>query len=214
VDKEGSHYDLAEEMSGASLQLLTPSATKPVYLTKNEWINSLENLKAGYGDTYALIRYKQGHVDEAIDHQLFAVQNSEYLDPDMNERYAIYLQKANQNATLEEFMDKIMVTGKASPKVKEIHKEYWTKTAGLDKLYNQYLQQLEDKAHDLLVDKVMKSWIADEPLDFTLKDLQGNSVSLSDYKGKTVILDFWATWCGPLQSQLPGNEESCRTLCL
>jgi hypothetical protein len=34
----------------------------------------------------------------------------------MNERYAVYLQKANQYKQLEEFMDKIMVTGKASPK--------------------------------------------------------------------------------------------------
>jgi hypothetical protein len=166
VDKEGSHYDIAADLSATSLKLLTPDAPKPAYLTKNEWGTQLENIKAQYGDTYALILYKQGQIDKAIDHQLFAVQNSEYQEPEMNERYAIYLQKADRNKELEEFMDKIMITGKATPKVKEIHKEYWTKTVPQEKLYAEYLQQIEDQAHDLMVEKVLKMWKEDESMDF------------------------------------------------
>jgi Peroxiredoxin len=43
--------------------------------------------------------------------------------------------------------------------------------------------------------------------NFTLYDLQGNKVSLSDYKGKNVYLNFWATWCPPCKAEMPELEK-------
>jgi peroxiredoxin len=44
-------------------------------------------------------------------------------------------------------------------------------------------------------------------LNFTLKDANGKSVKLSAFKGKVIILDFWATWCGPCKIEIPGFVE-------
>ena len=43
--------------------------------------------------------------------------------------------------------------------------------------------------------------------NFTLKDADGKSVSLADYRGKVVLLNFWATWCGPCGLEIPWFEE-------
>src|SRR4051812_43317224 len=44
-------------------------------------------------------------------------------------------------------------------------------------------------------------------LKFSFKDTEGKRVSLSDFKGKVIILDFWATWCVPCKAEIPGFIE-------
>src|SRR5215467_2586154 len=43
--------------------------------------------------------------------------------------------------------------------------------------------------------------------EFALKDAQGRVAKLADYKGKVLLLNFWATWCGPCKIEIPGFIE-------
>ena len=49
-------------------------------------------------------------------------------------------------------------------------------------------------------------------IDFSLEGLDGKAITLSSYKGKVVLLSFWATWCGPCKQEMPAMEKLYKKL--
>ena len=53
----------------------------------------------------------------------------------------------------------------------------------------------------------LKVWAGGPPPALALKDLEGGAHRLSDYRGKVILVNFWATWCGPCRDEMPSIQE-------
>lgn len=161
-----------------------------------------------YARQYAAILYANKKYAEGLKYARQVYARNDKKDAAFGDTYLNLLVANKQFAEAYPLMVQSIKDGRASQEVKTQFKNAYVTVKGTGQGFDEYEQSLYNELKEKIRTDLAQKMIKEPSFDFSVKDVNGKTVSLSDYRGKTVILDFWATWCGPCKGSFPHMQAA------
>lgn len=126
-------------------------------------------------------------------------------DEEMARNYGLLLSRNGKYREAFSILDKFAREGKADAEMKKaLLLAYEQLNPGRES--SAYMAEVQQVLREKIREDVAKMLVDEAAPAFEVKDVNGKTVSLADFKGKTIVLDFWATWCGPCKKSFPAMQ--------
>lgn len=157
---------------------------------------------------YGELLMAEGNFLEASFYLYPALSIPEYAEK-FKEEYLRALIKGNSKKVDKQLVESIyLMNGKRSSLFKTDVQSWFIKVNGNDIAYLT-LDQKALQNEKTRLEAMLSEMAVDKPApDFEILDMTGNKITLASLRGKTVILDFWATWCQPCVASFPGMQKA------
>lgn len=178
------------------------------YLTASEWKDEMNRSRAGHVfPVYISLLMTAGKNEEAMKYTVLAQSYLHFKNATVNNQYAVLLKQKGDLKSLKTVLKNGLYENQSTPEMVEMLKGIYVKEHKSDKGFAEYVESLKNPADKVAAKKAAIASMMNKAMpEWSMKDLNDKVVNSKDLIGKTVIMDFWATWCVPCKASFPGMK--------
>ncbi len=186
----------------------TTTKDKPPYMTDLTFLRDLESKTGILSALKGRVLFELRDTLAALPHLDIYYRSTAGERGDYNSLYVECLTKAKRYDDALKVCSEIIRSDRFMPGIEKYYENVYVNVKGTKDGFEAQLKSDYAERRKTQKIEMTRSKINKKAPDFILKDLDGKTVKLSELKGKVVIIDFWAIWCGPCRTSLPYFQQA------